>query len=287
MSLISFNNNNRLVAPLIFALCIAPMTISEQAYAGAWTGPQGASYHKLGLNSFSADKALDGDRNSVDAGSTFTDLNLTYYGEYGIRDNMSVFGSVPFKTLESDPDVGSSVDNTGIGDITVGLRYNLYNGDWGVFSVQGHVELPAAYDEKDTVPLGSGDTDVEIRLLYGKSLYPLPMYIGAEGGYRFSEGSASDEVKYLLEFGYTATDKISLRAKLDGSVSAKNAGTVTTSAGNPTLVSDFDLAKLELTGSYAMRKDLYLEFTLTPTLSGRDTADGTTISFAVIYAIQP
>lgn len=287
MTNISFGKRNRISRALISLPAIAVLLFSGLAYSGAWTGPQGAAYNKFGFNYFTSDEQLDGDGDSFDTGAEFTDFNFTYYGEYGFRDDLTFFGSVPLKSLEFDPDAGSSVDNTGIGDIDLGIRYNLYNEDWGLISVQGLVKIPSAYDEDEDVPLGNGQTDIEVRLLYGKSLWPKPMYLGAEIGYRFRDEEPSDEIKYLLEFGYTVNDKVSLRAKLDGTTSAKNADSGTDFAGNPTLAPDFDLGKLELTAGYTIEKNRFVEFTLTPVVYGRDTADGITLSVAYIWAIVP
>jgi len=287
MRINAFCKRNFITRTYLFISGVSILLFSGVAYSGAWTGPEGTSYNKFGLNYFSSDKALDSDGDSVDAGSDFTDFNFTYYGEYGVRDDLSVFGSAAFKQLDADPDAVDSVDNSGIGDIDLGVRYNLYNGDEGVISIQGLIKIPEAYDEDDELPLGNGQYDLEVRLLYGKSLYPLPMYYGLELGYRGRDEDPSDEVKYLLEFGYTASDKVSLRAKLDGTLSAKNAANVVATPENPTLAADFDIGKLELTAGYTIEKNRFLEFSLTSTLYGRDTADGTTISVAFIYAIQP
>ena len=97
MSTISFNKRNSISTTINTLLCITTLALSGPVYSGAWTGPKGASYHKLGLNYFTSDKSLNSNGDSIPAGSEFTDLNITYYGEYGIRDNLSVFGSVPIK----------------------------------------------------------------------------------------------------------------------------------------------------------------------------------------------
>lgn len=267
------------------ATCIMALLFSGLVYSGAWTGPKGASYNKIGLNFFSSDKTYDGNRDSMSSGSTFTDVNLTYYGEYGVADNLTIFGSIPFKSLKSDPDAAAATDNSGIGDVDIGARYNLYNEDWGILSIQGLLKIPEAYDKNDAVPLGSGQYDIEVRLLYGKSLYPKPMYYGLEVGYRLRTQSPSDEIKYLGEFGYTVSDKIALRAKLDGTLSVKNADTILGAGGNPTLAPDFDLGKLDLTLGYTLKKGRYVELSFAPTLYGRNTANGATISLAYVFAL--
>ena len=280
------NSESSNTYPAITAILIATVLFfSGLAHGGAWTGPKGDSYNKFGINYFWSDKIFNKDGDIKDSPGTFTDLNFTYYGEYGFRDNFSGFISFPYKSVETKLDSGPSASTTAVGDIDVGARYNFYNGDKGVFSLQGLVKIPDAYDEKDIPPVGNGQYDFEVRALYGKSLYPKPFYYGLEAGYRFRDEAPSDEFKYLIELGYTASDTIYLRTKLDGSSSAKNADeTPPDPTGNPTLAPDFDLGKLELTAGYTIAKDKYIEFTWTPTIYGRDTAFGHTIGIAFIYA---
>lgn len=285
MSTRSFNKRNIISSVITSILFIASLLFSGLAYSGAWTGPKGDSYNKFAINYFWTDQNFDSDGNKVDSPSEFTDLNFTYYGEYAFRDNFNGFISFPYKSVETKLDTGPSSSTTAIGDIDIGLRYNMYNGDKGVFSLQGLVKYPGAYDENDVPPVGNGQYDVEVRALYGKSLYPKPFYYGLEGGYRYRADEPSDEWKYLIELGYTATEKIYLRTKLDGTMSAKNADKLPPDpSGNPTLAPDYDLGKLELTAGYTIVKDMYLEFTWTNTLYGRDTAYGNTLGLALIYA---
>jgi len=285
MPIISFNTHSNIFATVTLTVFVATTLFSGLAHSGAWTGPKGDSYNKFGINYFESDKIYDTDGNQVDSGGTFTDLNFTYYGEYGFQDNFSGFVSFPYKTVETKLDGGASASTTAIGDIDIGARYNFYNGDKGVFSLQGLLKVPEAYDADDIPPVGNGQYDFEVRALYGKSLYPKPFYYGLEGGYRVRAEEPSDEWKYLVEVGYTASDTVYLRTKLDGTMSAKNADDIPSGpTGNPTLAPDFDLGKLELTAGYTIKKDMYLEFTWTPTIYGRDTAVGNTFAIAFIYA---
>lgn len=273
-------------------IVIVATTFVDRAYAGAWTAPKGAAYHKFALNSFKSNKGFNtsGDliaftNDGITPISEFRDNNISYYGEFGLQDNFTVFVSTAFKDLESDSPTGA-LTNSGIGDIDVGARYNLYNGPKGVFSTQGLIKIPEAYDEKDTVPLGNGQYDFELRMLYGNSsLYPL--YYGVELGYRWRAKAPSDEWKYLLEAGFTLNPKYYVRAKLDGTYSARNGANLLDVSGNPTLSNEYDLGKAEFTFGYVIRKELMLEGTWTPTPYGKNTAYGDTFQIAIIYAPQP
>lgn len=270
---------------LTFILCLS---LSSEIMAGAWTAKEGASYHKLGLNYFFSDENFDDDGDRRDAGSDFTDVNLSYYMEYGIRDNLTAFLSIPYKWIESDPNVGPTLESYGIGDQEYGLRYNFFNDDRGVFSVQGLVKVPDLHDEDPgDLPLGNDQVDYEVRFLYGRSLYPKPVYFGLEAGYRFRRQAPSDEIKYLAEIGYNMNEKSYVRAKLDGTLSADNADTAPALGvgGNPTLGTAYDLGKLELTGGYKIDKKFSTEFTWTPNIYGQNTAAGNNFQFALIMAL--
>jgi len=271
---------------LILILCLS---LSSEIMAGAWTAKEGASYHKLAVNYYYSDENFDDNGDRKDALSDFTDVNLTYYMEYGIRDNLTAFLSIPYKYIESDPDVGSSRDTYGIGDQEYGLRYNFINDDRGVFSVQGLVKVPDLHDEDPgDLPLGNDQVDYEVRFLYGRSLYPKPVYFGLEAGYRFRRQEPSDEIKYLAEIGYNINEKSYVRTKLDGTLSADNADSgsiLLGTGGNPTLVNAYDLGKLELTGGYKFDKKFSTEFTWTPYIYGQNTSAGNNFQFAIIMTL--
>ncbi len=274
-------------ASLVFILCLS---LSGEVIAGAWTAKEGESYHKVGLNYFSSNENFDFDGDTQNSISDFTDVNLTFYMEYGIRDNLTAFLSVPYKQIENKLDDGSSAKSSGIGDQEYGLRYNFFNDERGVFSLQGLVKVPDLLDEEPgDLPLGNDQVDYEVRFLYGKSLYPKPLYFGLEVGYRFRTQAPSDEIKYMIEIGYNVTETFYLRTKLDGTTSADNADSlVPPTAGNvnPTLAPAYDLGKLELTAGYKIDDRWSAEFTWSPTVYGQNTADGDGFQLAFVMQLQ-
>lgn len=258
---------------------------ASAAHAGAWTQQQGHLYNRLSINYYSADRDFDGDgeRTNMPNGGEFTDYNLSNYVEYGLFDSLTGFASLAYKRIRSDNDLRR--DTTwGVGDIDVGLRQRLLENDLGVFAVQGLVKTPEAYDEDEDLPLGNGQYDLEAKLLYGRSLYPLlPGYAGIEIGYRWRLEDPSDEVRYLVEFGGDFTKSLYARVKLDGIYSVDN-GKRRDAGGNPTTTNNFDLGKLDLTVGYKLTPAWGLEAAWTPALYGQHTAAGATYTLAVSYA---
>ena len=179
--------------------------------------PKAPLYNKLSANRYYTHYSFDddGDRHKNPAGSYFYDYNLTWYGEYGLLDDLSLFGTLPWKRLKSYYryfDAGGNrrkinATYNGLGDLETGFKYGLVREPL-VVSVQGLTKLAWFYDGGEDVPPGNNQNDYELKLLAGKSLWPFPGYCGLELGYRWRFGAPSDEYRYLLEFGFNPSEKI-------------------------------------------------------------------------------
>jgi len=266
--------------------CLVLMSAAT-LYAGAWTQERGKSYHRFATNYYLADEEFDSDGDSRDMARNgeFRDFNLNYYMEYGIFDQLTVLGSLYYKDIQRDDDA-MKIETNGLGDLDLGLRYRLHSGNTGIFSIQGLTKIPDLYDEDDALPLGNGQNDYELRLLYGRSLWPaLPGYVNLEAGYRWRVEAPSDEFRYLVEIGSDVGKDFYTRAKLDAIISMDNADKGMDNFGNPTTTLEYDLTKLDLTVGWRMTQTLGLELGCAPALWGENTAKGTTWTFAV--AFQP
>lgn len=256
------------------ALLLAPATV----HAGAWTALKGAVYSKSAVNYFATTERFGDDLPGFER---FRDLNFTYYAEYGLRDDVTIFGSLAIKDLRNTTD-GVTTDNFGVGDVDLGLRYRLIDGPF-IFSVQGLFKAPFLYDEDADLPLGNGQIDVEGRALLGKSLGRLG-YFGLEAGYRFRADDPVDEFRYLIEYGFDLNDDIYLRAKLDGTLGLGDAeaGADIANPANPSLPLAFDLGKLEYTAGYKLNKIWSFEVSGTTNIYGENTLRGTNVQFAIV-----
>jgi len=298
------------------------VALSSSARAGAWCMQEGAFYSKLSYNYYFTVDTFDDDghKHRNPNGSSFRDENITWYNEYGLFNNFTLFASVPYKMLYSRVKnierVGdakrlqsSSERYDGLGDLDAGFRYGLLK-DPLVLSLQVLTKVAWFYDGDEEVPPGNNQNDYELKLLAGKSLWPFPGYCGLELGYRWRTSAPSDEYRYLLEFGMNPTKKFLFRVKLDGIASVKNAslpeqkstvnsyidyetgeliktvsspGEVASAFTNPSLGYEYDLGKLELTLGYQQNKNWSFEFTYTNYPYGESIAAGDQYSLALVY----
>lgn len=273
---------------LLLRSMAAAMLITASAtsgFAGAWTAKQHAFYDKLAFNYYYSHETFDsgGNRNGMPNNGKFSDYNLSNYFEYGLLDNLTLVNSLAYKWLEND-DNSSNTKGYGLGDVDLGLRYKLLDSEKiGIVSSQLLIKIPGPYDQKDPLPLGNGQFDAELRLLYGRSFYPwIPGYGNVEIGYRWRAEDPSDEIRYLVEFGVDVTSDFYTRAKLDGTFSVDN-GKTRDIIGNPTTTNNFDLGKLDLTVGYKAAPNWGIEASYVPAIYGQNTAAGATYTLAIYF----
>lgn len=276
----------RLIVCVVYAGALL-LALAGACHAGAWTLGKGKLYDRISLNLYLADEEFDksGNRRDMAANGEFSDLNGNNYLEYGLTDRLTLINSLYFKRIEREDDL-TRTTTTGVGDIDLGVKAKLHEGTIGVVSTQGLVKIPEAYDRHDPLPLGNGQYDLELRLLYGRSLYPhVPGYCNVEAGYRWRYGDPSDEFRYLVEFGADIIRSLYGRIKLDGILSMDN-GVHLDPTGNPTITNNFDLAKLDLALGYRVTPAWGVEVAWTPALYGQNTAAGATYTVALTWQLK-
>jgi hypothetical protein len=219
----------------------------------------------------------------------YDEQTWSFYGEYGLLDNLTLIGSLDYKEIEwtyQSVTIGNKdTKSSGLGDINFGLRYRLLATESGALSLQAMYKTAEAYDEKDLgsleIQLGDAQDDFEMRLQYGQSMYPmLPGYFNVEAGYRWRSQYMADEFVYLLEMGVDITKSLYVRSKLDGIANVGNGDDAPAAVvdSNPY---EIDLGKLEVTVGYKIIPQLSLEASYFNELYGANTTKGETWSLAL------
>jgi len=303
-------------------ICLLFLLTLQDCFAGAWCEPQGAFYGKLSINRYTTDKTFtsNGSQDHLANGGKFYDTNMTFYGEYGLLDRLTLSCSLPYKWLRSsswntytEDDVEKrryvATHYTGMGDIEAGVKLGLIKEPF-VGSVQFLYKNAGLYTHREKILPGNNQSDYEFRLLAGKSLWPFPGYCGAEVGYRFRSKAPADEFKYLVEFGMDLFGPLSLRVKLDGTKSMHNARRITVAtpprsayvdyetghvivssasdaaahaSSNPSLGLEYDLEKLETALCLKLTQSWFTEVSYTSYPYGKNISGGCQYSFAIVY----
>ena len=130
----------------------------------------------------------------------------------------------------------------------------------------------------DKVPLGTGERDIDVRLLVGKSLYPFPGYLTSTVGYRKRGGAFSDEFFYGFEAGVTYK-RLLVKGVVEGMRTMGDCGAM----GRGGLVGDQDILKVSPGLIWSLSKHLEIGVDLFHIAAGCNTAAGTTYAAGLAF----
>jgi len=235
---------------VLFLSAFSIAFISGNAFS-AWTQAKGHSYNQLTFSYYSTNEKyttietdgelvitnVNGDLHKVDS-SAFVSRKITYYGEYGITDKLTVFTSIPFDWQTSDDTIRYAEENgpSGVGDINIGLRQNLSGNLFGtgiLMSLQGQVKIPETYDYANPLTklsLGNGQYDATLAVLFGKGFSKGYGWANIGYNFRFENDEfdpmtfdPSDQFKVSFGGGYPLTSRLSIGGIIDWTKSVGNA----------------------------------------------------------------
>lgn len=238
---------------LLIMIAVSLLT-SGEAYS-AWTQAKGHSYHQVtasyyeSKNLYSTVQHEGNDVVERVPSAKFTSTDLSYYGEYGIIDPLTVFASFAWKTPRSNDTLVYAQENgpSGIGDIDLGLRYNLTQNLFGtgtLCSLQGTVKIPEAYEYGypfSYLSNGDGQYNTTLDIMFGKGIGKGYILFNVGYKYRFEndnnidiyppgvDSSAdysfkpSDQVKVFIGGGYALPHNLELRGSVEYTKAVGNA----------------------------------------------------------------
>ncbi len=233
---------------LVLVLLTVCIFLSNDAFS-AWTQPKGHSYNQLTYSyykttqKFTTLETVGGEIIDTDSQigivdtEEFNSKKVSYYGEYGITDKLtiSLSGGWDWQTSNDTIKFAREDGPSGIGDINVGLRHSLIDNIAGtgiLMSVQGDVKIPEAYDHGNPVThlsLGDGQYDASLALLLGRGLGKGYAWLNASYKVRFENDQhdpltfkPSDRYKIGMGGGYAVTSWVSIRGLIEWTQSVGN-----------------------------------------------------------------
>ena len=245
-----------------------------------------------------------------------SDRNISAYLEYGLWERLTLVATLPYKRLvytekrefrRSDTNTTETLTQdeirTGLADLELRLRWRLLRNPAAVSLALGG-KFPLGYDmdqesigsleagglglgpspvdgvagADNKVPLGTGERDIDMRLLVGKSLYPLPGYLTSTVGYRKRGGAFSDEFFYGFEAGVTYK-RLLVKGVVEGMRTMGDCGAM----GQGGLVGDQDILKVAPGLIWSLSKHLEIGVDLFHIAAGCNTAAGTTYAAGLAF----
>ncbi len=231
---------------------------------GGWTEKKGNGYFKLGQYSILASDFYN-PKGDIIPITTVGYHATSFYCEYGITDNITAIGYVPFfvrntlneiKFRQSGRTIAGD-EETNIGDLLVGFKYGLLQQGSIVVGINLLFGVPLGEDrggEGQILQTGDGEFNQLVKVDISRSFYPKPVYSTVSLGFNNRTKGFSEEFHYGLEVGYLVKDKALLALKVYGVESLKN-GDPTGSAGNGIFSNNTEYLSITPEVSYYLGKN--------------------------------
>ena len=277
----------RNIGRFVLAAAFLSMAMPERGEAGAWTQKRYYYYVRVTANAFESEQFFDKDsqRMPYGDGGRFRDVSLYAYWEYGISPLVTFVGSIPYKTLEYRSPTLERQTN-GAGDLYFGIRY-LLSDRGAVSSLQGALRVNTGYETDLSIldqapPLGDGQTDFELNLLIGNSIFNYVVYYNLEAGYRVRSGAPVDEVPFTLEAGVNLGKLALIIGKLIGVRAIAEAQSTAPGVGSQISLSPVeDYLKVNFEFIWNASPSVEVAAIAERVLDGRNTAAGATFGVAL------
>ena len=145
------------------------------------------------------------------------------------------------------------------------------------------VKIPTGYHDSCEPPLGTGDVDVETRLLFARSLFPIPMYLGVEGGHRWRTGLFSNQWVHFAEVGAAPHERLFLKGFVDARDTRTGKVTNLGLVGGGIQVSEGDDVRLGLNGALRVHQQFWLDLLMEWAASGENVGAGASWGVGISY----
>ncbi len=170
-----------------------------------WTRDKGKSYVQLGFTGLFYDEIqFDGEKTVLQ--TDITDVTWQAYGEYGITNNLEAQLIVPFKSVSYESKTGSISESlSGLGNVSVGLKYKLYDKKWKIST--GLLYSANSITKDAAIGLTTGFNANTFLPYFTAGSSSGKWYYYGNVGYGYMDNDYSDYLKATFEVGYEIIKK--------------------------------------------------------------------------------
>jgi hypothetical protein len=188
---------------LLFILVVTSQVSFSQS---PWTKEKGKSYVQLGFSGLFYDLYADENGKKQELNGTVSDITIQAYAEYGLTNKLTANLIVPYKTISFENNLSNQAQShSGIGNISVGLKYKLSDKNWKMSS--GVLFTANSISKNETNFLATGFNSSTILPYFTIGTSKNKWYYYGNLGYGYMNNDYSDFFRFNGEIGYEAIPK--------------------------------------------------------------------------------
>ena len=202
------------------------------AQGGGWTSGFARGYFKLEQRVVFAEQFFDSEGELIDIPRT-SFVTTSFYGQLGLLDRLDISAYVPFLNFNAQEAISDleKVSETGMGNVTLGVKYGIIKGDILALSVGAQFDMALSGDPKEMLRLQTGAEDFQQAIWTDIGISFWPAHVAAGVAFNNRNEGFSDELKWYLSGGLSLF-VFSVQAHVSGLSALDNA----TFSGNPDLL---------------------------------------------------
>lgn len=171
-----------------------------------WTKDKGKAYIQLGFTGLFYNFYADENGKKQELNGTVSDVTIQAYSEYGLTNKLTASLILPYKTISVDNNiVNTSESQSGIGNISLGLKYKLYDKKWKISSGISYSIKTISKNSTNFLSSGFNASTILPYLSIGSSKNK--WYYYGNVGYGYMDNDYSDFFRFNGEVGYKAIPK--------------------------------------------------------------------------------
>ena len=183
---------------------------------GPWIREKNSAYIQLGGTSLQYDKQQKKNM-LIDLESNVSDITAQLYVEYGLVKKLEVLIVVPYKIISENVKFVNIKNNiSGLGNVTLGLKYNIFDKNWKISS--GLHYIANSIQKSNTSGLTTGFNAATIFPFVTLGSSSDKWYYFGNFGYGYMNNNYSDFIRIGAEVGYRVVEKGHIMLVLDNRI---------------------------------------------------------------------